>query len=99
MRKKHTPEEKMLILKQHLSDGKSVADLSKEHEIHPNQLYKWKKELFEGGAEIFSGRHKKRRRSSGKVEKLEEELRRKDGVISFLTEENMHLKKKHFGVH
>jgi hypothetical protein len=58
-------------------------------------FYKWEKQLFEGATETFSGDHS--RNGAGKeaaqIKKLEQKVAKKDEVISWLTEENIKLKK------
>ena len=46
---------------------KTLAQLATEHQIHPNQISDWKKQLLLNAPEIFSG-------NKGKVPKSEEEL-------------------------
>ena len=36
-----------------LLEGKKVSDVADEHRVHPNQIFAWRKELFEGAAGIF----------------------------------------------
>lgn len=50
MKRKRYPEEKIIsILKQHEA-GRSMADLSREHGITQNTLYRWKSKY--GGMEV-----------------------------------------------
>jgi len=62
-------------------------------------LYHWEKQLFEGGVEIFSGNHTKNvnNKEAVEIKKLKEKVQKKDEVISWLTEENIKLK-KHLGI-
>jgi transposase-like protein len=85
-RKRYTPEEKVRILREVLEDGKTISQTADKHGLHPNNLFNWRKQLFEGGIQTFgikradiSGRAEER-----KISFLEEKLRLKDEVIAEL---------------
>ena len=42
----YTAEGKVKILREHLENQVSISELSERYRIHPNMIYKWKKELF-----------------------------------------------------
>jgi transposase-like protein len=52
-RRKHTPEEKVAILRRHLVEKESVSCLCVEYQIHPTVFYRWLKVFFENGAAAF----------------------------------------------
>jgi len=99
-RKRYTPEEKVKILRDVLEDGKQVSQVAEQYGLHPNNIFTWRKQLFEGGSQIFQIR---RADISGKAEErktaaLEEKIKQKDEVIAELAEELMGLKKKSSGL-
>lgn len=51
--RKHTPVQKVAILREHLIDQKPVSEVCRSHQWHPNVFYRWQKEFFEGGAAAF----------------------------------------------
>ena len=42
----------------------SISALSEKYAIHPTQIHRWKKSLFEGALDTFSGMHKKKTEKS-----------------------------------
>jgi len=87
--------QKMAIVKAHLIDGKSVADLCDQHGIQPTQFYQWQKQLFENGDAAFERKRKPGAKSpqDRKIEQLEAKLINKNEVIAELMEENVKAKK------
>lgn len=93
-RRHYSAEQKVKILREHLENRISLSELAEKYSIHVNDLYRWKKQLFEGAAEIFNkSQNGKVSADEKKVEQLREKLKSKDQLISELVEENIGLKK------
>lgn len=93
-KKRFTNSQKVEILREHLENNKSVSELAEQYEIQPSQIYQWKKQLFEGALETFSGSHKKRKKKESKeTQRLKEKLREKESIIAEIVEDNIRLKK------
>jgi transposase-like protein len=93
-RQRISPEKMVEILREHLKNKVPISELCEKHGLHPNLFYRWEKELFEGGIGVFSGRLRKRNGKERTAEqKLSAKVQQLQEVISWLTEENMALKK------
>ena len=96
-RRRFTAEQKVRILREHLDNQVKISELSEKYNIHPSVIRSWKKELFEGALETFSGKHKSRKGKNSKEAKLEQKISSMQEVITELTTENVHFKKKYYG--
>lgn len=95
-RRRISAEDKGRILAEILLGGKSVSAAADEYRVHPNQIFAWRKELFESAADVFARKRpdiaeKARKR---KIDELERALAGKDAVIAEIAQENLSLKKK-----
>jgi transposase len=52
-RKRYTAEEKVKILRELLEEGKSISQIAEMHRLSPNNIFKWRKQLFEEGMQAF----------------------------------------------
>ncbi|RLG31381.1 hypothetical protein DRN97_09425 [Methanosarcinales archaeon] len=86
-RKKHPDTLKARVALEAIKGIKTLSELSAQYKVHPNVISKWKKQLIEGAAEIFSG-------SNGKGASEEELTAPLYEEIGRLKMENDWLKKK-----
>ena len=100
--KRLSADQKVMILREHLENQVPVSELAENNGIHPNAIYKWKKELFESASAIFSGKHKPRTtpKSSDikKIEELKSILHKRESLITEIVEDNIELRKKSRGM-
>jgi len=99
-RKRYTAEEKVKILREVLEDGKQISQVAENYGLSPNNIFKWRKQLFEEGLQTFQI---KRTDISGKADErkitaLEDRIKQKDEIIAELAEELLALKKKNCGL-
>lgn len=100
MKKKkiYSVEEKTIILREHLENKVPISDLAEKYGLHPNALYKWKKQLFEQAplslARRSSSKEKQKTAQERRIAELEGLLQIREGLITELVRENIELKKK-----
>jgi len=99
-RKRFTPEEKVKILREIVEDGKSVSIVAESYGLHPNNIFKWRKQLFEEAPRLFEIKRPDvaAKAEERKAAELEAKLKQKDEVIAELAEELLALKKKSSGL-
>lgn len=94
-RRSHSAELKVRIIREPIEFQCGTTEISKEFNIHPNLIYKWRKEFIENAETIFT-KTRSDERNSAAMQSLETKLRDKDAIISELVAENLKLKKKIF---
>jgi len=94
-RKRYTAEEKVKILREVLEDRKQISQVAEKYGLSPNNIFKWRKQLFEEGLQTFqikrpdiSGKSEER-----KITALEDRINQKDEIIAELAEELLAFKK------
>jgi transposase len=53
-RTKHSPEFKAKVALAALREQESVAEIARRHRVHPNVVYKWKRQLMENVSRVFA---------------------------------------------
>jgi transposase-like protein len=54
MRKRYSPTEKAQIVLEALKEEKTLAQIAAQHQVHPNQISKWKAEALQGLPSLFA---------------------------------------------
>ena len=87
-RKQHTPQFKAKVALEAVKGIETTQALAARYGIHPTQISAWKRQLLDGAAEVFDGKHPaSRARDEGRETELYEQIGR-------LKMENEWLKKK-----
>lgn len=55
IRRKFTKEQKLEIVKQSMEEGVSIEALAQQYKIHPNSIYKWRREYLNFEEASFPG--------------------------------------------
>jgi len=75
-----------------------ISEVCEKHEIQPTQYDDWQRKFFENGKLGFSQHKGKERaqqnRYDKKIEKLEDQLLKKNEVVAELLQEHVQLKKE-----
>jgi len=76
-RTKHSPALKAKVALAAVQEQQTVAQISRRYGVHPNQVYKWKKELLDNVASVFE-----RPASSSNGNERQSELLEKIGELT-----------------
>lgn len=56
-RRTHSPAFKAKVALAAIKGERTLAELAKQFDVHPNQITSWKAQLLEGAAALFGGGH------------------------------------------
>lgn len=83
-RRKHSPAFKAGVAMKAFKGEETVAQLASRFDVHPSQVYKWKKELTDGAADIFGGGHNQKKPDNQQlVAQLYQQIGRLSGQSQF----------------
>jgi transposase-like protein len=54
-RRNHSAAFKAKVAIEALADGKTIAEIAQKHDVHPNQMTEWRRQLIERAAGAFGG--------------------------------------------
>ena len=88
---KYSSSFKVRTVLEGLKSADGIAAFCRRRGISEVLYYKWQKQMIENADSLFT---KLPKSTKQKINKLEEELKRKDQIIAVVTEEALELKKK-----
>jgi transposase-like protein len=91
-RRKFTKEFKQTAVRR-LNSGQNMAEVARALEVHPSDLYRWRRELEGHGARAFSGAGNKRAEET-KVAELERKIGQQTVEIDFLKRALQHVEEQ-----
>jgi transposase-like protein len=83
MAKRYSPKLKFQVVMEVLSGDKSMAQVAKAYNIHPNTVRNWKKEFVEKGPELF-GQEGMVKEYEQRIAELEQLVGKKEVEIALL---------------
>ena len=83
-RRKFTAKFKTKVVLEALKERVSVQELAKKHELHPNQISKWKSEFLDNADVVFDKGCSKDAEETEDVEKLYKVIGQQKVEIDFL---------------
>ncbi len=95
-RRRFTADEKAAILRRHLSDKVSIADLAEEYRLQPSVLYEWQRSLLDNAAVALEPKRRSQSQEAklgSRIRELEARVQKKNEVIAEVSEALLQAKK------
>ena len=83
-RKLYPKEFKARVALEALKEAKTIAELSSEYEVHSNMISKWKKQLHENIADIFTRKNEQEPDAKQELDNLYKQIGRQQVEIDWL---------------
>ena len=77
-KRRFSAEFKARVAREALKERKTIAELAAEHDVHPNQISRWKKQLLDALPDVFS---KRSEHDVEREERLKDRLYRQIGQL------------------
>jgi transposase-like protein len=85
IRERHSAAFKAKVALEAVKQDKTIAQLAKEHQVHPVQISQWKKQLLDGAEGLFrDGRKREREEGEAVQAELYEKIGRLNMEIEWL---------------
>lgn len=69
-RRNHAPAFKAKVALEATKEDRTIAELSREYSVHPNQIRAWKRQLLDGAVNVFESGVDKKRDQDAVVQEL-----------------------------
>ncbi len=73
-RRNHSPEFKAKVALAAAKGDKTLSELAKQFDLHPNQITNWKKDLIKNASTLFEGSSERTKNQSEDIEKLQAKI-------------------------
>lgn len=87
--KRYSAKFKFQVVLELLESDRTVPQVARSYDVHPNTLYRWKETFLENGSEVFGG-DEQLKEYEQKIDELEQLLGKKEVELAlaknFLTE-------------
>jgi len=77
-RKRHGADFKATVSLEAIKGIRTINELASEYELHPTQITRWKNQMIQDAASVFSGKHRK---TDSKDEALRDRLYQQIGQL------------------
>lgn len=93
-KRRHTAEQKVIILRELLENNTPISQVAEKFGVHVNDIYNWKKKLFENAVTAFETKSiSGTKAQQKKIGLYEAKLKKNQDAINWLLSENIELKK------